>query len=410
MAPPRRTRRGGSSQSSSRTQSEARTTSLDRVSNSSRASSSSRRSRRDTLEEQDVTELAIDVNVVAPVDIVEGDLISLHDDDPNDTVQPRLHEPAVLDAEPGVSNDALDQAQDLGTGDDIVVNTVADTVADAPRVPSPVWTNGARLNIRGQPFHDTSVPIRNRIRNAVSASHVIGQGSDEVRFDQFGLPSVPQETAGFRNVIRPRETSRPELDEFGLPVTGTTLRRNDYRLNQDLTDDDDEIARLQDRFDRLTSRKPAQNSSRHRQTGFATSSKTTMGGDTTGTIKKLTDEDTDMRRKIDCLLLECDDFCDAATGQKLTGRAKDEGWQLVKRITDATSSLMGKTMVEDQNRMTDLRKFRSALKKKLINSDNAEAAAPLPNSPQNSFNSNNSTSSNGLLSTLAKHRISVELA
>jgi len=418
MDPLRRSRRGGSSQTSSRTRSQ----STDTQNSTSRASSTSRKSRasrRDLLEEQNGNFAPRQAaEFVDPNGIEEADLISLHNNDTDQTVRQRLQEVSVAIDELEPQSDDDQDIYPPGTEDDFGMGNVPRTEAGDGNRPDLARNRIDRVLTQDQvTIHPLPTVPRGRDRPLEAPARIPWiRNPTGQQMDQFGYPP---EAAVARHTARPRgnqyfrqQAPEVELDEFGLPMLPETYR-NDYRTNLEREDIPD-LDELQERLDISVSGRasptPILNIGPPAVLPLATSSRTMMAGDTAG-VPHNTSDDSEVRRKVDCLLLECDDFCDAASGQKLFGDEKEEAKLLVQQITEAISSLMGRDPVIDDNRMFDLRKYRSQIKRKLITSTNAVATATAVAPPvvQNVQRPAASSVRNLALSELARKQIAYEL-
>jgi hypothetical protein len=196
-----------------------------------------------------------------------------------------------------------------------------------------------------------------------------------------------------------------ELDEFGLPMAIGTHR--DSSPPGDHESDTPTLDELVKRFNRLKDSPKIQTAPPPElPIPLATSSKTNMQGDGARPKKDV----SDLRKKIDCLLLECDDFDDAATGQTLFGEEKEGAKALVEKISRAIEALHGIDPVADAERVSSLRRYRSSLKRKLIDSAATTATPPLSsNDSRSSTKSATPSASSQLQCDLAVKQIRYEL-
>ncbi len=117
-----------------------------------------------------------------------------------------------------------------------------------------------------------------------------------------------------------------------------------------------------------------------------------------------------IRKDADCLLVECEDFSEAAEGHRLSGSNKTEAERLVKRVSEVIAPLLEQDMYADRIRILDLRKFRSAIRRKLIDAEDVPPPVSPPAVIYNSPPARNTPAPNALIGTLAKQQVTFELS
>jgi len=133
-----------------------------------------------------------------------------------------------------------------------------------------------------------------------------------------------------------------------------------------------------------------------------------MTGDTGPVQGKVNDAEKQkaVTKQADCLLEECEDFCGVALGKRLVGNTEAEARALAARISKMLTLLSDRDWNADQDRRIDLRKYRIAINRLLIESNEAEASNA--SSPRES--PGKSRPNTGLLSQLSKNQVEFELS
>jgi hypothetical protein len=133
-----------------------------------------------------------------------------------------------------------------------------------------------------------------------------------------------------------------------------------------------------------------------------------MTGDTGPAQGKVNDAEKQkaVTKQADCLIEECEDFCTVALGKRLFGNAEAKATLLAQRITDMLALLSDRDWNSDQDRSIDLRKYRIAINRLLIESNEAEASkSSSPREPPSKPQPNTE-----LLSQLSKNQVEFELS